>query len=167
MPLITTKFQCMGMCKKEFTVGEWECAPGMKHEVSPRTFYILDAPVLAEKDTMGKAFRNSRTVVLNVPPERMEKQPNGEMVRVPGGQVVFVRGMFTTSDPEQIFWLEKHGYGETTRERWLEVYFSPLEKQQLKDIELRNREHEADRKLKEANELLEKAKQQTRQQKSA
>lgn len=161
MQPLTTKFQCIGLCKKEFGIGDWECAPGMKHEVAPETFYILDAPVLSEKDTMGKAFRNSRTTVLNVPPERMVKGPDGDLVRIPGGTVLFSRGMFVTSDPEQIFWLEKHGFRETTKERWLQVYFSPLEKQQLKEIELRNREHEVERKTKEANDLLAKAKAQT------
>ena len=157
---LTTEFQCVGYCKKKFGVGDWECAPGLKHDVEQRTFYILDAPALSEKDRMGKAFRDSRTTVLNVPPERVVKSDNGDLVRMPGGVVMFTRGMFATTDPEQIFWLEKHGYGNISKERWIEVYFSPLEKQQLKELELHNREREADRKVKEANDLLARVKEQ-------
>jgi len=168
MGKVTTSFQCANEhCKKEFGVGDWECAPGLPHEVAPKTFYILDAPSLSEKDTMGKAYRDSRTTVLNVPPERMVKNENGDLVRIPGGSVVFVRGTYTTTNPEIIFWLERHGYGDVTKERWTQVYFSPLEKQQLKEIDLRNRERDIERKTKETNDLLAAAKAQTKAAKTA
>lgn len=158
---LTTEWQCTGMCKKKFKVGEWECAPGVLHEVEPRTFYVLDAPSLSEKDTRGLAYRNSRLRVLNCPPERTMKDETGQLVRIPGGEVMFSRGTVTLTDPEKIFWLEKHGYGEITKERWEQVYFSPSEKHELREIELRNREKEAARTIKEANELLARVKEQT------
>lgn len=156
------KYKCIGDCQRDFGVGDWECAPGIHHTVEPRTFYILDAPTLDAADKEGKAFRNSRTSIENVPPERTVKDAStGELTKVPGGHVIFVRGTITIDDPEKIYWLEKHGHGRNTREDWLRVYFSPLEKQQLREIELGNREREADRKFKEANELLARVKDQT------
>ena len=157
-----TKFKCVGECGKEFGVGDWECAPGIRHVVEPRTFYILDAPTLDPHDKGGKAFRNARTWIENVPPERTGRDGAGEITKIPGGHVLFVRGTATVTDPEQIYWLEKHGHGKNTREDWLRVYFSPLEKQQLREIDLGNRERELERKEKEHNELLARVKEQTR-----
>lgn len=160
----TTKFQCIGECKRQFGVGEWECAPGIRHEVEPKTFYMLDAPY-QNPDTKyfnPKAYRDSRTVVENCPPERKEKDGLGNMSIVPGGNVTFVRGTVTVKDPEKIYWLERSGFGKVTREQWLKVYFSPTEKQQLKEIELKNRESELERKTTEVNDLLALAKSQTK-----
>jgi hypothetical protein len=154
--------KCIGDCGREFGIGDWECAPGIKHKVQPRTFYTLDAPTLDKEDKRGIAFRNARTMVENCPPERTVKGDSGELTKVPGGNVLFVRGRATVDDPEKIYWLEKHGHGTNTEEQWKRVYLTPLEKQELREIESRNKEHEADRKLKEANELLDRVKAQTK-----
>lgn len=155
-----TKYKCIE-CGNEFKVGEWECAPGIKHRVEPRTFYILDAPALDKHDVNGIAFRNARTSIENVPPERTVKDAStGELVKVPGGNVVFSRGTATLDDPEKIYWLDKFGHGKNTKEDWFRVYHTPLEKQQIREIELANRERETNRKLQEANELLDRVKSQ-------
>lgn len=158
----TTKFQCIGECKRAFGVGDWECAPGIRHEVEPKTFYMLDAPYQNpdSKYFDHKAYGRSRTVVENCPPERKEKDSLGNMTVVPGGNVTFVRGTVEVKDPEKIYWLERTGFGQVTREQWLKVYFSPTEKQQLKELELKNRERELERKTTEVNDLLALAKSQ-------
>jgi len=163
-----TKFKCIGECGQEFTAGNWECAPGIKHKVAPKTFYTLDAPTLDKNDVNGIAFRNARTTIENVPPERTIKDAStGELVKVPGGNVVFVRGTVTVEDAEKIYWLDKFGHGKVTKEEWLRVYFSPLEKQKMREIDIANKEKEIERKLQETNELLERTKAQVQKGKSA
>lgn len=157
------QYKCVGDCGREFGVGDWECAPGIKHKVEPRTFYILDAPALDPNDKGGKAFRNARTMIENIPPERTVKDAStGELVKIPGGNVTFTRGTVTVEDPEKIYWLEKFGHGRNTKEEWMRVYFSPLEKQQLREIDLANRERDMDRREKEHNDLLSRVKDQSK-----
>lgn len=147
-------YKCLE-CGKEFKVGDWECAPGIKHRVEPKTFYLLDAPTLDKNDKHGIAFRNARTSIENVPPERTVKDAStGELTKVPGGNVMFTRGMATLDDPEKIYWLDKFGHGKNTKEDWYRVYHTPVEKQEMKEIESDNRERETKRKLQEVNELL-------------
>lgn len=162
--MIATTYKCIGDCGKDFGVGDWECAPGIKHKVEPRTFYIYDAPTLDKNDINGVAFRNARTSIENCPPERTVKDSgSGELTKVPGGNVLFVRGMAIVDDAEKIYWLDKFGHGKNTQERWFEVYHTPLEKQQMKEIETNNKAREIDRKLLEVNELLERTKAQASQ----
>jgi hypothetical protein len=157
------KYKCIGECKRNFGVGDWECAPGIMHTVEPKTFYILDAPTLDANDKEGKAFRNARTSIENCPPERTVKDAStGELTKVPGGNVQFTRGVAVLDNPEKIYWLDKHGHGRNTESEWRRVYFSPLEKQQLREIEIGNREREVNRKLNEVNDLMEIAKSQTK-----
>lgn len=123
-------------CEKTFSVGEWDCAvEGVKHKVNPKQYFMDDAPTHVElKD--GKPYINkgtSRTVVLNVPPER--KVRDGDDIRiVPGGSVEFVRGTFTTDDPEIQFYLEKKK-NLCDEKRWYEVYLTDDEKHALKHLE--------------------------------
>src|SRR5579872_2182053 len=95
-------------CKQEFKVGNWDCLPGQKHIVASKRYYMDDAPTVPEwRD--GHPFVNkgaSRTEVLNIPPERQVKVGE-DIIRMPGGTVVFVRGMFETSDPEIQYYLDK------------------------------------------------------------
>ena len=142
-------------CGAEAKPGNWECAPGIAHRVEPRTFYILDAPTLDANDKEGRGFRNARTVIENCPPEKSIKSAEtGELVKIPGGNVMFVRGVATVEDPEKIWWLDRHGHGKNTREDWLRVYFTPLEKQQMREIAISNKEKELSRREVEVNEAL-------------
>ena len=136
MPL--QKYKCLE-CDKEFTVGEWEpCgAEGIKHRVAAKQYFMDDAPTHVEtKD--GKPFINkgtSRTMVLNVPPER--KVRDGDDIRIiPGGAVEFIRGRFTTDDPEIQFYLEKKK-NLCNEDRWNEVYLNDDEKMALERMALR------------------------------
>jgi hypothetical protein len=144
------KWKCLE-CGKNFGRGEWECFPGSKHVVEPKTYYLLDAPF----DPSGTSFRKSRTTVHNVPPERVvNDSATGQSQRIPGGWVEFVRGCAVVTDPEQQYWLEKNGYGKVTKEQWEKVYFSDSEKQAMREAAIKNKEAEAQKKLQQANELL-------------
>lgn len=152
--MASTKWQCIGECGREFGVGDWECTPGIKHQVAEKTYYIADAPF----DPTGHSLRDSRTRIENIPPEKkMPDAHTGQMRILPGGYVEFARGVFTTKDAEQQFWLDQHK-AMTTRENWERVYLSAGEKAKIREINIRNKEIEADRKVKEANELLEQVK---------
>lgn len=156
---MATTYKCIGECGNEFKIGEWECAPGIKHKVAERTFYIYDAPTLDKADINGVAFKSARTSIENCPPERTVKDAStGELTKVPGGNVLFVRGMAIVDDPEKIYWLDKFGHGKNTKEEWFRVYHTPLEKQHMKEIDLSNREREIVRREAEHNDLLERTK---------
>ena len=148
MPIPT--FHCLE-CDKNFKPGEYECTPGQKHVVKAKRYYMDDAPTVPEwRD--GRPFINkgaSRTVVLNIPPEQVRKEGE-EIVRVPGGSVEFVRGMFETTDPEHQFYLDRKA-GLCSEERWKEVYLNDDEKMQIEKMQLAA---ERTRLENERNELL-------------
>lgn len=141
-------------CGKEFKAIEgFDCFPGQKHVVEAKTYYIADAPV---GDDSGVSYRNSRTDVHNIPPEtKVIDAVSGQTKTQPGGYVTFVRGMFTTSDPEQQFYIEKlMGKSLISKDHWEQIYFSKREKEAMSASRTAAKEAEADRKLREANELL-------------
>lgn len=137
------KWKCVGECGKEFGVGDWSCAPGIKHEVAPKEYYDLDAPV----DPTGHMLRNSRHRIENIPPEISAKDDHGELRKIEGGWVEFVRGLLILNDAEKQYWLEKAGYGKATKDEWKLRWFTKEEKQDMRAIEL-------DRKEREVNALL-------------
>jgi hypothetical protein len=148
------KWNCIGECRKDFGVGEWECAPGIPHTVEPKEYYILDAPQ-GKHDPTGASLRNATTTVENCPPERTVKDSEtGELKRVPGGNVKFVRGYAKVNDAEKQFWLERHGFGSVPKSKWEEVYFSGKEKDAMREAKLKTREAEIAKKEAEVNELL-------------
>jgi len=147
----TTEWTCLN-CGKNFKMGEWECVPGtsIMHTVARKDYWMDDAPT----DPSNTAQRASRTFVHNVPPEKtIRDKSSGEAVRVPGGVVIFSRGHFDTTNPEQQYWIEFHGV-TCTKERWQEVYFSANEKKELAELDIRNKQAQAERTVKEANDLL-------------
>lgn len=116
-------------CDKDFKAFEWDCkATGQNHLVTAKRYYMADAPTVPEiRD--GALFvdkSKARTQVMNIPPER-KMQEAGETVRVPGGDVWFIRGMFETNNPEQQFYLDRKE-GLCSYERWKEVYWTDAEK---------------------------------------
>lgn len=153
-------------CEKEFKDGDWEpCgAEGVKHRVQSKQYFMDDAPTHVEtKD--GKPYINkgtSRTTVLNVPPER--KVRDGDDLRIiPGGSVEFVRGRFTTDDPEIQFYLEKKK-NLCDETRWNEVYLNDDEKMALERMALKA---ERSRLESERNELLKMVQDQNKRKKEA
>lgn len=141
-------------CEKTFKAGDWACgATGQNHVLAPKRYYMDDAPTVTEwRD--GRPFINkaaSRTQVLNIPPERKE-QNGDEFIRIPGGSVEFVRGMFETTNPELQFYLDRKA-GLCTYERWKEVYWTDDEKINEQKMEIQAAQN---RLQSERNELLEK-----------
>lgn len=127
-------------CGKEFKPGDYLCAGGVKHSVESKRYYMDDAPTHTEwRD--GRPFINkgaSQTIVLNVPPERKER--DGDEVRtIPGGSVTFVRGMFETADPEIQFYLDRKN-NLCSEARWRDVYLNDDEKINIRNLELAARE---------------------------
>src|SRR5215469_4516143 len=144
------KFTCLD-CGKTFIAGDYMCQTGVKHRVETKSYYTADAPTVAEwRD--GRPYINkaiARTYILNVPPEKMITE-NGEVRRIPGGTVEFVRGFYETDDPEIQFYLDRKE-GLCNRQRWEEVYINDDERHQIKELELRAREQ---RVVERENELL-------------
>lgn len=126
-------FHCLE-CDQDFKPPHWECAPGQKHTVTSKRYYMDDAPTVPEwRDNRPYVNKGaSQTLVLNIPPEATVR--NGEeYMRVPGGTVLFIRGMFETSDPEQQFHLDRKP-GLVSKERWTEVYLNDDEKLQIEKM---------------------------------
>lgn len=142
-------------CEQEFKAGDWICATGENHVVEAKAYYMDDAPTVADRD--GKIDKHATTTVLNIPPERQVKVGN-DVQRQGGGSVVFVRGRFDTTDPEQQFYLDKHK-GLCNKARWEAVYFSSEEKQQMERMELDARQRRIEA---QENALLAKVQKQVR-----
>lgn len=142
-------------CEKEFKAGNWECTAGQQHVVAAKTYYTADAPTVPEWRN-GHPYVNkqiARTQILNIPPER-KVQDGDEMRRIPGGSLEFIRGQYTTSDPEIQFYLDKKE-SLCSKERWEEVYLTDEEKIIIQQGKLANAQL---RLQSERNELLEKVK---------
>src|SRR5216684_1639622 len=145
------KFHCTE-CEKDFKPTDgWECMPGVGHKVASKRYYMADAPTVREwRD--GMPFVNkgiARTQILNIPPEK-KYQEGGETIRIPGGTVEFVRGLFETTDPEVQFHLNKKG-GLCSEEEWRAAYLNDDERLQLQRLDLNAREQ---RLVDRENELL-------------
>lgn len=114
-------------CSKKFSVGEWTCADGQSNHVVERKEYLLaDAPTDPGHPTQGgmDSKRDGRTRICNIPPDKAIVV-NGEVTRVPGGYVEFVRGRFATSDPEVQYYLEKtRGASFCSEAQWEQAWLS-------------------------------------------
>lgn len=130
-----------GRCGREFKPGEWECFPGKKHQVESKTYYMADAPHCDFKlDPNGIAFRSARTY-LHVVPEEVNTDEMGKLFKTGFPPAVFVMGRYETADPQFQFFLE-HGTARTSlcsEAKWFDVYHTPIQKQNIKDNELRTR----------------------------
>ena len=68
----------------------------------------------------------------------------------------FIRGRFTTSDPEQQYWLDKKSAYNATEDQWRAAWFSKSQQLEVGRLEL---EAARQRLENERNELLAKTKQ--------
>lgn len=151
-----SKWFCLD-CEKEFTAGKWVCASGAGHRVATKRYYMNDAPTVVtmvnNKPTINK--KDSRTMIMNIPPEGRTTGPDGNERVIPGGNVLFVRGLFDTDDPCQQFWLDQHKgvfSGEHGKALWEAAYLNEDEKLQIERMEF---EAERSRFQMEKNSLLE------------
>lgn len=142
-------------CEKDFQAPNWVCATGANHVVEEKRYYMADAPTCVELRN-GMPYVNKRdscTRVLNIPPEKKVEEA-GEIQRIPGGIVDFVRGMFATTDPEIQFYLDKKE-GLCSKERWEEVYLTDNEKMELHKLKMQSQFNRLEQNY---NELLAKVK---------
>ncbi len=158
MPLPTWK--CI-VCDKKFSAGEWTCADGMSnHVVAVKEYLLDDAPQDTGRPERGgmDSLRDGRTRICNIPPDKNVMR-NGEIHMQPGGYVEFIRGRFSTDNPEIQYHLEKKG-GFCTEERWQAVWLSQGQQIELKEMNLRAREQRLEN---DRNELLTNVKKQKEQ----
>lgn len=153
-------------CEKEFTVGAWTCSDGQSNHIVAEKLYLLnDAPSdpghPAPGSTINVALRDGRTRICGIPPPK--KVTEGTDTRWVGeGYVEFIRGRYSTSDPEIQYWLDKKG-GFCTQEQWEVAWLTEaqqLEQERIKLGAMRSR-LENDR-----NELLSQQKQQKTKEKA-
>jgi len=148
------------VCGKDFTVGEWACMDGLtNHVVEEKEYLLADAPSdpghVAPGSNINTILREGQTVICNIPPP--QKVMEGDTVKWVGeGNVLFRRGEFHTSDPQQQYWLDRKG-GFCTRDQWNRVWLT--ESQQL-NLERQNLDAMKQRLESDRNELLSQVKQQ-------
>lgn len=157
---IEKKFQCIGLCKDRFGIGEWECTPGVPHEVEPKIYYLADAPFMSkadiEKDPDGITLRTSRTH-LHVIPAKVSRGEDGQLVTQNFQPLLFVMGRLETNNPMEQYYLERSKF-PVGYEKWFEAYHTPKQKQNIKDAKIVERERDLDRREREVNDLLAQAK---------
>lgn len=147
------KFTCIGECKKEFKFGDWECFPGVSHEVEEKTYYLNDAPYFdPTRDPQGLSLRASRNNMAILPP-KMINDGTGVLVKQDRPPVKFIMGRLATRDPEIQFFLERSGT-TVSYEKWYEAYHTPVQKQRIKDNSLLEREAKLNDAKSEENTLL-------------
>lgn len=155
------KFKCTGECGRDFKIGEWECFQGVPHQVESKTYYLADAPFMSkadlEKDPDGITLRTSRTQVHVIPP-RISRGEDGQLVTQNFQPLVFVMGRLETSSAMEQYYLESSKF-PVSYEKWFDAYHTPQQKANITKGKQVERERELDRKERELNDLLAKAKQ--------
>lgn len=116
-------------CGQVFEPGQWWCENDAKHVVPLKDYFLAGG---------------GRTLITNIPPFQYPAgwTPGADDEGL-GGVVEFLDGRFTTSDPEQQYWLDLRG-GFCTEEEWQAERMSPeqLRVARLQDLERRVKERE-------------------------
>ena len=149
MPVQTWK--CL-RCERTFKEGQWICEDGQSnHEVAEKTYRSLDA---THDPGNPHAERDGRTRVCNIPPAK--KVMVGNDVRWEGeGSVDFIRGRFSTTNPEIQYWLDKRPAYNATEEQWKTAWLTDFQQVTLEKMQLKA---DRERLEMERNELLAKTK---------
>lgn len=128
-----TTWKCL-VCEKDFKPGEWACADGQSNHIVQKKEYLLaDAPTDAGHPANGgmDSKRDGRTRICNIPPDK-NVVLNGEMHIQPGGYVEFIRGRFSTDNPEIQYYLEKtRGSSFVTEEQWQQAWLSQTQQLEI------------------------------------
>jgi hypothetical protein len=135
-PLAGTIWKCQE-CGNEFGVGDWLCNDGAtNHVVESKEYLMDDAPSDPGHAAIGgaDALRDGRTRVCNIPPDKTVLR-NGETALIPGSYVEFVRGRFSTTNPEIQHYLNKKG-GFCNEARWRQVWLSQEQQFELDKMKL-------------------------------
>jgi hypothetical protein len=138
---------CCRKCRQTVAAGEWFCADGQRHAVAERTYLLADAPQQSGHDFNGPLPKTGCTIITNVPPPDLSNWQPGADDEGLGGSVRFINGRFSTSDPEQIYWLDQRG-GFCTEAEWEAAWLSPEECRQ-------RREQQAERALAQLRQEIE------------
>lgn len=147
-----SQWKCLE-CAKKFGPGEWICADGSSnHKVEEKTYRCLDAP--SDPSTKDASLKDGRTVVCNIPPPKRVMEGN-DAKWVGEGSVEFIRGRYTTADPEKQYWLDKKLAYNATEEQWKTVWYSPSQQLEIGRMELKAGQERLEN---ERNDLLEKTK---------
>ena len=139
-------------CDKLFKDGDWLCASGMNHIVMAKIYRSLDVPTAEGRTADGSlpSIIRSRTRVCNIPPDK-RVVINGEATLQPGGYVEFINGVFSTTDPEIQYWLDRKPGYQATEEQWKAVWLSADQRLADKELQLKAMETRLEN---ERNELL-------------
>jgi hypothetical protein len=152
------KFGTCLNCEKEFAVGDWLCINGVtNHVVAAKEYLLADAPTDPGHPERGgmDSKRDGRTRICNIPPPK--KVMRGDEIQWVGeGYVEFIRGRFSTSDPEAQYWLDRKG-GFCTEAEWQAAWLSQSQQLEIREMGLRAREQRLEN---DRNELLTQVKQQ-------
>ncbi len=144
-------------CGKEVESPNFTCPTGEQHIVQPKRYYMDDAPVDpgpyvpgpgGAYVSAGMHLRDSQTTICNLVPSQRERVGH-EVIERPGRNVVFRRGIYETTDPEEQYYLDKRvkeGRGLCSEARWEEVYLTEQQKidiqRQKLNADMRRLEHE-------------------------
>jgi hypothetical protein len=141
------QFKCL-TCGKTFKVGDWTCTDGISnHIVEEKVYRSLDA---THDPSNPNAQRDGRTRVCNIPPPRKVMRGD-EVTWVGEGYVEFIRGRFSTSDPEQQYWLDKRPAYNASEEQWKAAWLTRDQQLTIREMELSAKETRLEN---ERNELL-------------
>jgi hypothetical protein len=143
-------------CGKKFKVGQWQCEDGISnHTVANKEYLQNDSPAEPGhvSGTGMNSQRDGRTIICNMPPDKIVLR-NGESALVPGGTVEFVRGRFSTSNPEVQYWLERKG-GFCTEAQWAAAWLSNSQQLEIREMKLKAQENRLEQ---DRNSLLERVK---------
>lgn len=148
-------------CGKTFKVGEWTCQDGLSnHVVENKEYLLADAPSDPGHASSGgmDSLRDGRTRICRIPPPR--KVMRGDEVTWEGeGYVEFIRGRFSSTDPEIQYWLDRKG-GFCSQEQWNNVWLSQSQQLQLREMQVHAREQRLEN---DRNELLSQVQQQKKE----
>jgi hypothetical protein len=146
-------------CGKKFDIGKWTCEDGTSnHVVDSKEYLLADAPSDPGHPVQGgvDSLRDGRTRICNIPPDRTVLR-NNEATVIPGGYVEFIRGRFSTTDPEIQYYLEKtRGKHFVNEAQWAAAWLSQSQQFELERGRLSAM---AQRLENERNELLAQTKQ--------
>jgi hypothetical protein len=140
------------VCGKKFSVGEWTCADGQSnHVVEMKEYLLADAPTDPGHPANGgvDSLRDGRTRICNIPPDKQIVR-NGEVSIIPGGYVEFIRGRFSSDNPEIQYCLDKKK-GWCSEEQWNTAWLSQNQRLDIKTMQLQALEQRLEN---QQNELL-------------
>lgn len=143
-------FECV-KCSKKFGPGEWECFPGEEHVVAEKTYYVPNS-------CADVADRNKSILNVVVEGEREWTDGNGQKQMSPARFIKFTKGIFTTTNPKDQFFMEsKYKPNLIDSATWERMYITKEDQMAMKERSLAAREKEVERR---DNELLARVKEQ-------